>query len=173
MNVYLIVLRIVHILGGVFWVGAAMTFFFFIEPTARTLGRQAQPFMKQMLGVRRLPIYILTAHLLVVLSGILLYWRDSSGFRLDWITTGPGLGFTIGGVAAIGATVVGALFIRPNVEAFGALTDRLATAGGPPTEEELGEVHRLQETLRRLGAIDLALLTVAVLTMATARYWGT
>ena len=171
MDVYLIVLRIVHILGGVFWVGAAMTFFFFIEPTARTLGPQAQPFMKQMLGVRRLPIYILTANLLVVLSGILLYWRDSSGFRLDWITTGPGLGFTIGGVAAIGATVVGALFIVPNVKRFEALGDRLA-AGGPRTEEQLGQVQSLQATLRRLGAIDLALLTVAVLTMATARYWG-
>lgn len=172
MDLYLIVLRIVHILGGVFWVGAAITFFFFIEPTAKALGPQAQPFMKQMLGVRRFPVYILTANLLVVLSGILLYWRDSNGFRIEWITTGPGLGFTIGGVAAIAATAVGGLFIRPNVERFAALGDRLAAAGGPPTEEQLGEVHALQETLRRIGAIDLALLTVAVLTMATARYWG-
>lgn len=172
MDIYVIVLRIVHILGGVFWVGAAIVFFYFLEPTAHALGPQGQPFIKHVVDKRRLPIYIVAANLLTVLSGVLLYWRDSGGFRLDWITSPPGIGFTIGGIAAIVATVVGVGFIRPTVEKFGALGDRLATAGRPPTDEEMGEVHALQGALRRFGGIDLAFLTVAVLTMATARYWS-
>ena len=172
MDIYLIVLRIVHILGGVFWVGSAIVFFFFLEPTANALGPQAQPFMKQLFDKRRFAMYIAAANVLVVLSGVLLYWRDSGGFRLEWITSPTGLGFTIGGVAAIVSTIVGLAYIRPNVERIGALGDRLDAAGRPPTDEELGELRAVQGTLRRIGGIYLAFLTVAVLTMATARYWN-
>ena len=170
MDVYMMVLRIVHIAGAIFWVGSAVIFFFFLEPTAKTLGPQAQPFVKQLVETRRLPLYIITANLLVVISGILMYWRDSAGFRIEWITSATGLAFSIGGIAGIAATFVGGALIRPAVERFGALGDRLAAAGRPPTEEELRDVETLQSTLRRYGAIDVALLMVGVVTMATARY---
>ena len=43
MDLYLIVLRALHIFAGVFWVGAALMFFFFVEPTTKKLGPQAGP----------------------------------------------------------------------------------------------------------------------------------
>ena len=35
MDAYIVTLRILHILGGVFWVGSALLFFFFIEPKGK------------------------------------------------------------------------------------------------------------------------------------------
>lgn len=35
MDVYLIVLRIVHVIAGAFWVGAGLTASLFLQPTAR------------------------------------------------------------------------------------------------------------------------------------------
>ena len=37
MDTYMVVLRIVHILAGVFWVGAAFTVILVIQPTAKEL----------------------------------------------------------------------------------------------------------------------------------------
>ncbi len=34
MNIVMLILRLVHIFGGVFWVGAALMMGFFVSPTA-------------------------------------------------------------------------------------------------------------------------------------------
>jgi hypothetical protein len=38
----LAILRLIHISGGLFWVGAFYTFFFFVQPTAMALGPDGQ-----------------------------------------------------------------------------------------------------------------------------------
>ena len=50
MDTYLVVLRIVHILAGVFWVGAVFTTILFLQPTARDVGPAAGPFMAHLAG---------------------------------------------------------------------------------------------------------------------------
>lgn len=166
----MVILRVVHILAGVFWVGSAFFFFAFVEPTARTLGPDAQRFMQHMTVVRRVPMMVTAAAGLTVLAGVLLYWRDSGGFQLSWITSPPGLGVTAGAVFGIAAFVLGLVTVRPQVERLGRLGHEIETAGGPPTTTQLGEIGALTEGLRRAGAIDVALLTVAVVAMATARF---
>jgi uncharacterized membrane protein len=167
---YLIILRVVHILAGVFWVGSAIFFFFFIEPSVKELGPTGEKFMSHLTEKKRMPVVITAASALTVLAGILLYWRDSDGFALDWITSAPGLGFTVGGVAAILAFAFGLFIIRPSVGRMGAIGQEIATAGGPPTDAQAVEMQRLGARLLLIGRIDLVLLTVAVVTMATARF---
>jgi hypothetical protein len=48
---------------------------------------------------------------------------------------------------------------------------QIAAAEGPPTAELGAELQRLQARLKVLGRTILALIAIAVLAMATARYW--
>lgn len=172
MDWYVLVLRVLHIGAGIFWVGAAFTFFAFIEPTAGELGPDSQKFMDGIVNKRRFPIVIMMASGLTIVAGLLLYLRDSGGLRAEWITSGTGLTFTIGGLAAIIAFLIGLLVIKPSVERLGVLGSGIAQAGRAPTEAELTELHAIEGRMKLSGRIDIVLLAVAALAMATARYIG-
>lgn len=170
MDLLMIVLRVLHIAAGVFWVGAAATFFLFIEPSTKVLGPNVGPFMQQITVKRRFPIVVTLAATITIVAGGLLYWRSSGGFQLSWITSPVGVGFTIGAVAAIAAWLFGGMVIGPNVKRLGALGAEIGAGGGTPTAEQAARMHRIESTLQRFGAINLVLLTVAVVAMASARY---
>lgn len=90
---------------------------------------------------------------------------------LAWITSGPGLGFTIGSLAALAAYGVGFFGIRPRVERMNALGQAIAAAGGPPTPEQAAELGRLEKEMHTVERWDVILLTLSLATMVTARYW--
>jgi uncharacterized membrane protein len=171
MDWYLIVLRAFHIAAGAFWVGAAFTTFGFLEPTIAKLGPDAQKFVEEVMTRRRFPQAVTTATVVAVVAGALLYWRDSGGLQLSWITSPSGIGFTIGAVAAIVVFIVGPTVLLPNFGKLAAIGSRLAAEQRPPTPEEGAEMAKAQETLKLTGRVDFALLSVAILCMATARYW--
>ena len=120
MNIYVIVLRLIHIMGGVFWVGAAWMIAGFLFPTANAAGPEGAKFL-QRLFQSRLPTVISAAGGLNILAGLLLYWRDSGHLRLDWITTNAGLAFTLGGASALVAFVIGFAVNKPAADRLGAL----------------------------------------------------
>ena len=124
MELDLIVLRLLHIVAGVFWVSSAWFFFLFVEPTAAELGPESERFMNGMMVRRKAPIFITIASVTTVLAGLALYWRASAGLTAAWITSGPGIGFTVGAVAAIVAFVAGLAIIKPTVAASAHLARR-------------------------------------------------
>lgn len=170
MDAYVIVLRILHIVAGVFWVGSAAVVTFFLEPAAKELGPAAGPFMGEVSGKRKLPIVISVAGIVNVLAGLLLYWRVSGGLDQAWLTSGPGIGFTVGGIAAIVGLFLGVGFIRPRFARLGAIGAEVQGSGGQPSQAQLQEVQHLNHVLKRLGMTVMSLLTVAVVAMAIARY---
>lgn len=170
MDWYQIILRVVHIFAGVFWVGTAMFFFFYLQPSVRELGPTGQQFMGHLVEKKKIPIVITTSAALTLLAGILLYWRASNGFDLDWITSATGLAFTVGGVAAILAFAIGLIIVKPAVDRMGAIGQAIAMSGGPPTDAQVSDMQRLGARLTLVGQITMVLLTVAVVTMATARF---
>jgi uncharacterized membrane protein len=52
--IYLIVLRVVHFVGGTCWLGGAIIFHLFLEPTAKATAPGSQQFMQYFI-VRRQP----------------------------------------------------------------------------------------------------------------------
>jgi uncharacterized membrane protein len=172
MDWLIIVLRIVHIFSGVAWVGGGALFFFYLEPTIRTLGPDAEKFVGEMVGRRKLPRYFLASATLTVVFGFLLYWRDSNGLQSSWITSPSGLGFTIGGLSAFVAWVLTTMFIPRLLQRVGEAGARLRAAGVPPDAELIGAVRRAQQSLRTGLALNLAFLGVALLGMESARYLG-
>src|SRR5262245_43899125 len=102
MDVYMLVLRFIHVLSGVFWAGSAIFFALLLVPA---MGDAAEAGGRVMgaLGARKLPTWLGAAGGLTVLSGLLMYFRDTNNFANvgGFISTGPGLMFTIGGLAGL------------------------------------------------------------------------
>ena len=161
----MITLRAVHIVAAAFWVGASLSFAFFIEPVAQRLGASASPFMAELTQKRRFPVVIAVVSVLAIAAGVLLYWRDSSGLEWAWISTRTGTVFTIGAVAAIAAWLVGFLVLRPGIDRTAALAGAAATDAAARDE-----VARLGRRLRAASLLNAWLIILAALTMATARY---
>ena len=171
MDLFTIVARIVHIFSGVFWVGGAILFFVFVEPAARATMPLSQKFMQTLLVRRHFNHYMTAVSALTVFGGAVLYWRDSGGLSLAWITTPTGLGFTIGAVVAITTFLMGLFVIKPRAERLGAVSMQIEAQGTPPTPEQLAEIGALNAALTKIGRADFFMLTIALLCMATARYW--
>jgi uncharacterized membrane protein len=165
----LYVLRVVHVVVGVCWVGAIVFLAAFLIPSVRAAGPAGGAIMRELMLVRKLSQWLVGAMLLTLLSGIGLYWHDSAGFQSGWLGSGPGRTFGLGGVIAIVASVIGATVNSPTARRLGELAGRLG-AGAPPTPEELATMAALQARLALASKVVAALLLVAALLMAVARY---
>ena len=171
MDLFLLLLRVVHIGTGVFWVGAAFTFFLFVAPSTDVLAPpDRKKFFDEIIKRRRFSTTILVVSTFTILAGAILYWRDSAGLNPVWITSPTGLGFTVGALAAIVSWLLGPLAILPTIKELDRRGGELLSAGRPPTPEEGSRMHALNARLQTVGRVDLAMLSVAVLAMAVARY---
>jgi uncharacterized membrane protein len=169
MDVLAVVLRIVHIVCGVLWVGGAALFFFYLEPAMNKLGPDAEKFVDEIINRRKAPIYFVTISTLTVVVGVILYWRDFGGIDTS-STFGVVLG--LGGLAALIAWLGGNLLIPQTLGKLTAIAAEMKSAGGPPSAELMTRMHAAQERLRLVGAIDIILLALSVAAMASARYLG-
>jgi uncharacterized membrane protein len=170
MRAEFLVLRFVHIISGIMWVGSGIFVAFFLIP-ALAANRQLMPAVMEGLQRRRVFIIIPTAGLLAILSGVRLLWIDSAGFADSYMQTGPGRTFSIGGTAAIIALLFQVLVSRPAGVKLGAIAAQLA--GSPPANERErlnAEANRLRRrnAMATLAAVLFGLLAASA--MAIARY---
>lgn len=170
MDALLIVLRIIHVGSAMTWFGGAIVSSFFLQPTVAALGVAGQPFMDHLMNRRKMGVMFPIVAALTVLSGAALYWRDSGGLQLTWITSATGLAYTVGGLAAIIAFVGGGVLIGPGIAEQTAVRGELAAGDGVPTAAQQERLDRADHRLTLAGRIDLPLLLLAGLTMAVARY---
>jgi hypothetical protein len=170
MDWLMIVLRVVHIGAAMSWFGGAIVGSFFLGPTAKALGREGAAFMDHLATRRRMGVFFPIVAMLTVLSGAALYWRDSSGFQLAWITSPTGLGFTLGAVAGISSLVLGFVLVGPSIAAQTAVQKELAASGGPATQAQARTLARADGKMQLANRIDLPLIMLAGLMMAVARY---
>ena len=166
MDFYVLTLRIIHILGGAFWAGSAFLLTGWIAPTAGQLRPEGPRFMQRLILGTRSTMAISLAAGLAIVSGLLLYWRASGGLQTDWMSTGAGVMFTIGGLAAIAAGVLGGL-IAGNGKKLAELGSSLQ---GPPSPEQAVELGHLQSRGANLGAANAVLLVITIIAMASAQY---
>ena len=168
MDIYAIVLRLLHIVGGVFWVGTAWMIAGFLYPTANASAPEGPRFL-QRLFQSRLPAITSAAAGINILAGLLLYWKDT-GLRLEVITQRPFLVFGIGGVAAIAAFVIGIAVTKPAADRLVALSKEIQAAGKPPTPEQVAELQQLGKRTFDAAKWVAALLAISLVAMAVARY---
>lgn len=167
----MIVFRIIHIASAILWAGSALYYVAFVAPTVEnTLGPDAGRFFNYLVRQRKAVIYFVTVSTLTVVAGTFLYWRDSGGLNLEWIQTGPGLGFTVGGIAGIVSWLLVLLVLAPTSYRLVGLGTRIAASGGPPSQDQMSALQALQTRLKSFSLLTVVFLGIAMVAMATARY---
>jgi uncharacterized membrane protein len=171
MNVYaLSTLRAIHILSGALWVGAAFFNAAYLIPSIMSAGPAGAQVMRVMVQVRRLPVFMNAVMALTLLSGLLLYGWSSGGFRPAWITSNMGWAFTLGALLAFTTAGIGHFVTVPTVRKLGRLGAAIAAAGGPPSPDQAAEVGALQRRMLRAARLGSALIVLATILMAVARF---
>jgi hypothetical protein len=99
-----------------------------------------------------------------------LYHAQQTGLAAWWDFTEAKV-LLLGGVIATVAMFEGWHGVGRNVERMVDVGDEMAAAGGPPPPERVAEMERIGAAIKKHSQIDLLLITLAVICMATARYW--
>ena len=170
MHAELLLLRIIHIVGAIVWVGGGVYVAFFLIPALRPIPAVI-PQLMDSLARRKVFVILPTIGLLVILSGIRLLWIDSAGFDESFLSTAAGRTFSIGGTAGILAFLIQVFVQRPAGARLGKIAAALV---GSPSPDERQRLSAESDKLRRrnaaatLAAVIFAL--IAATAMSIARY---
>jgi len=162
----LLVLRTIHILAAVFWVGGVLIVGLFIMPGIRAAGAGAQPVLAEIMMRRKLGVYLPASAMLSMLAGFALYYHNMKLSGGAWAHSSMGVGISAGVVLAIVATVFGMGISGPAAR-------KLAMAGGPQAASAAlapDERQRLQKRAEFGSMMAMTLLTAAAIAMSVARY---
>jgi len=154
------ILRLLHILSAIFWVGSTLFITFFLEPTAESLGLEGGKFMQELIG-RGISLAMGLAGLVTIGTGLWMYAPVSGGFNAT-VMLSSRLPLTLGALAGIAAMIVGMTVQSPTARKLSALGRTIATQGGPPTPEQATQMNAFQSTLRWGGRLNVALMILAV-----------
>lgn len=169
MTIVHLILRLIHIFAGIFWVGVGFYTALVLGPATRRMGAEGAGLLRTIGEKTGTGNAIGLAGVLTTLPGIILYGIDS-GLSPAWVTTGIGTGWTIGGLAGIAAFLHGALVTSRITARIAALGREMTASGGPPTAAQAAAMGQLRAEMQRANGISLALFVIAVLGMAVARY---
>jgi uncharacterized membrane protein len=166
--IYLIwLLRIVHIVGGVIWVGGTLTMTFFIGPTIAATADAGQKFVAHLMNNLKFSNRMSAAAGSTVLAGIILYGLDARA-GAAWQRSGFAIGLSIGAGFAIIGFIFGILIGRTTK----AMAQLGAQFQGKPTNEQMAQMQSIRKQQATYSNISAIALILAVVFMATARYLG-
>lgn len=166
----IILLRIIHIVAGAFWVGGAVTTAFFLLPTVKVTGPAGGQFAGALIQRTHLPEWLTAAGGLVVLSGLLLYWDFYAD--LPWGGLDPQTVIGVGGILAILSLLLGIFVSRPTAARMGAVGKAIQAQGTPPTPAQIAERDTLLSRLTNVAMLNAVLIVIAAACMAIGRYAG-
>jgi uncharacterized membrane protein len=165
----MLVFRLFHVISGVLWVGGVVLLSFFVAPAVRAAGPAGGQFMRQLLIRTPLAAYIPSVAGLTVLSGFGMFWVDSTMAAGNWAATGPGITYSIGGLAGLLALIIGGIMMGRSISELKKIA-MASDPGAPPAPEQAARIAQLQQRVDKGTKIVLPLLVIAVVAMAVARY---
>ena len=170
MSPLITVLRLIHILCGVYWAGTVFFFVTFLEPTIRSLGPDGGKVMLRLFERGYMKLLPMIA-VVTVLSGLWLLWIQSSGFDPNYMRSSIGMSLSTGGGLAILALIIGITVMRPAGERVFAIAKQLPELRDESQKKTLmAEMESVRARLGMAGRIVFMLLVGAVALMAVARY---
>jgi len=169
MNWLMIVMRLVHVVGGVLWVGFAVFGAFFLFPSIVETGPDGGKVMA-VLQRRGLMTAFPIFALVTVLSGFWLYLRASREAPA-FSSSRTGITLGVGGLCALIALFIGLLVITPSMNRAAATAQQAAQAAGAEERQALmGRAGQLRSRAGAASRIATLLLIIAACTMAVGRY---
>ena len=167
---YLIILRLFHIVAGVFWAGATIYLAWFILPAVKACGPEGGRFMQQLGNTNKLPVVMTITSILNVLSGILLLWNLSGGMQTTFLFSKHGLILLSGGTLAILAFMEGFFVTRPTVLQMNKFSQTIVMSGKPPSDEQMLQLLRFRKKIGTATNMAAYLLLLSVVAMSLIRY---
>lgn len=169
MDVVLLFARIIHILSGTFWAGAMIFVAAFLVPALGEVGPDAGKVVAALARRRFLEIVPAVA-ILAILSGLWLFWLDSTLVGSEFMQSRMGMTLSTGGVLAIVAFALGVSIIRPSMKKALSLSQAAMSAEASQKEAMLSEAASLRMRGAKASRWVAVLLVLAATTMAVARY---
>jgi len=170
MHLLLLILRVVHIVCGILWVGFAVFVPLFLTPAMAELGPQGGRLMVA-LQRRGMMTLMPALALATIFSGGWLFWRVSGSSLSDFLATSRGHTLAAGALLGLTAFVSGIAFARPAAMRTAAAMRAL---GADPAAEERQRLQAVVDRSRRqvtgVGQFSALLLLLAASCMALARY---
>lgn len=158
-------LRIIHIVGGVFWVGGSLIMTFFVVPTIGAVGESGPKFVGHLMNNLKFSGRMAAASGSAILAGIILFGLDARA-GAAWARSSFAIGLSIGaGFALIGFVLT--ILVGRTSKVMAQLG---AQFQGKPTSEQLSRMQTTQKQLATYSTIAAVTLVLAVVFMAIARY---
>jgi uncharacterized membrane protein len=170
MRAEFLVLRLVHILSGIVWLGSGVFTGIFLIPA---LSGSPAVMGQVVAGLQRRRYFVAVPIIatLTILSGLRLLWITSAGFSPVYFATGSGRTFAISSVAALIAFVLSLGVARPAAVRAGKISGLLpATQDASERERLLGELDRARRRSAVATAFAIGFGIAAASGMAVARY---
>jgi uncharacterized membrane protein len=170
MHAEFLVLRLIHILSGIFWIGSGLYTFFFLGPALAGTPAVMGQVMAALQRRRVFTVQQIAAGL-VLLSGLRLLMIDSAGFSGSYFATGTGRTFAIGGVFALIAAMFNFGVARPTMVRAVAVAAVLAASADAAEKARLTQqLDRLRKRGATAGMLAVSFGLLAASGMAVARY---
>ena len=167
MTYFIWLLRIIHIVGGVFWVGGTLILTFFIGPAVDATAEAGQKFVGHLMNNLKFSNRMSAAAGLTILAGVILFGLDARAGSA-WVRSGMGVGLSIGAGFAVIGFIFGIL--------IGRSTKAMATLGakmqGKPSPDQILQMQTIQKQQATYSIISAIALILAVTFMSIARYLG-
>jgi uncharacterized membrane protein len=161
----IILLRLLHVVLGMLWVGTAFFTTFFLTPAMMDVGPDGG---KVMAAVQKrgfmavMPIFAI----LTLVSGFWMYMRAGTEF----MSTPVGRMFGIGGVLALLSFVLGISFVMPSMSRAAKLMQGMGAVPEQERAARMAEANRLRARGGAVGKVVSVLLLATAVAMAIARY---
>lgn len=165
-EVLMLVLRVLHVVGGAFWFGASVVVTVFLGPTVRSLGPEGGRFMTELVERRRFAMFMTIAGDVTVLVGLALLGHNMASEI--WRASTYGQVMMAGSATGMLALAVGHAVNAPTAKKMTRLGAQMQAAGGAPSAEQRAELTRLQKRLHTGSVAGSLLLLLTVIAMASA-----
>jgi uncharacterized membrane protein len=169
MHAEIVVLRLIHVLGGIFWVGTAVFVAAFLLPAMGAAGPASSAVMGGLIRRRMFTIVPVVA-LATMLAGLRLMWINSTGFAASYFASNGGRTYATGAILAL---VAFTLFLVVNHPAIGTMTrlgQQLAQAPEHERAPILAEMAAVRAKVTKASTAAATLLALTAVAMAVGRY---
>lgn len=164
-------LRLMHVVGGVFWVGAMTVFAWFLFPAVRAAGPEGGKVMQQVMAGRNLGRWMGTAAFVTVGSGLILFGWFAHISRGAWMKTPAAHGYAFGALVALVGLGIGLGIGMRSMMRMQRIAREAVPVSGAPTAEQAAEMQRLQARAATAAKVASTLLLISAAVMGTARYF--
>ena len=162
MDWYMTMLRTVHVLAAIAWVGGISFMVLYLQPALRTVKPDIQRPVMLATGPRAV-VGLITSAAIVLISGLLMVHHVLGTSDLDRLfNTAWGISISLGFLLTVAMFAVGFTFVMRNILHMKAM----AMAGTPPSPQQ---AKNMGSQMRYGAMVALLFGILAVVTMLIAR----